>query len=350
MGSFRQIKTTRDKDEISIAEWIPNIPESGKYAVYVSYKTLPNSVEQAHYTVHHKGGATEFVVNQTMYGGTWLYLGHFDFDAGISDVGKVVLSNYSHEHNKIVTADAVKIGGGMGNMARLPSVVPVQNTGSSAPANNTNRAWRNIPIALPSPDYQSEISNYPRFAEGSRYWLQWAGMPDSIYSRTRGANDYSDDFQSRGFWVNYISGGSAVSPRNRGLNVPVDLAISFHTDAGTTLNDSIIGTLAIFMSRNSDGKFNYQNGISRMASRDLSDIIQTQIIDDIRAIYAPEWTRRGLWDRSYSEARVPEVPTVLLEHLSHQNFADMRYGLDPRFKFTVSRAIYKGILRYFEST
>ena len=34
------------------------------------------------------------------------------------------------------------------------------------------------------------------------------------------------------------------------------------------------------------------------------------------------------------------------EMLSHQNFADMRYGLDPRFRFTVSRAIYKGMLQF----
>ena len=37
---------------------------------------------------------------------------------------------------------------------------------------------------------------------------------------------------------------------------------------------------------------------------------------------------------------------MLLELLSHQNFADMRYGLDPRFRFTVSRAIYKGMLKF----
>lgn len=37
---------------------------------------------------------------------------------------------------------------------------------------------------------------------------------------------------------------------------------------------------------------------------------------------------------------------MLLELLSHQNFADMRYGSDPRFKFLVSRAIYKAILRH----
>ena len=43
---------------------------------------------------------------------------------------------------------------------------------------------------------------------------------------------------------------------------------------------------------------------------------------------------------------MPEVPGMLLELLSHQNLADMRYGLDPNFRFTVSRAIYKGMLKF----
>ena len=67
---------------------------------------------------------------------------------------------------------------------------------------------------------------------------------------------------------------------------------------------------------------------------------------DVRTLYEPQWTRRGKWNQSYYEARVPRVPTMLLELLSHQNFADMRYGLDPRFRFTVSRAIYKGMLQF----
>jgi hypothetical protein len=37
---------------------------------------------------------------------------------------------------------------------------------------------------------------------------------------------------------------------------------------------------------------------------------------------------------------------MLLELLSHQNFADMRFGLDPSFRFVVSRAIYKGMVRF----
>jgi hypothetical protein len=83
-----------------------------------------------------------------------------------------------------------------------------------------------------------------------------------------------------------------------------------------------------------------------MGAREMTDIIQTEIVNDVRATFEPKWSRRGLWDRSYAESRTPDVPSMLLEHLSHQNFADMTYGLDPAYRFVVSRAIYKGILKY----
>ncbi len=218
-----------------------------------------------------------------------------------------------------MTADAVKIGGGYGNIARS-----ISEEGGV--------------------DYPYEISNYPRFCEAARYWMQWAGIPDSVYSDSRGKNDYTDDYKSRGIWVNYLAGGSAANPTEKGLNIPIDMAFAFHSDAGTTYGDTIIGTLGIFQTSAYDGI--YANGTSRYASRDLCDLIQSNIVKDIRTLHEPEWTRRGMWNQSYYEARVPRVPTMLLELLSHQNFADMRYGLDPRFRFTVSRAIYKGMLQF----
>ena len=122
------------------------------------------------------------------------------------------------------------------------------------------------------------------------------------------------------------------------------MAFAFHSDAGTTPDDSIIGTLGIYMSKSNDGI--YTNRKSREIARDLTDMIQTQILSDVRKVYNPQWSRRGMWNQSYIEARIPDVPTMLLELLSHQNFADMRYGLDPRFRFLICRAIYKGMLRY----
>lgn len=312
-GSYRTIETIK-KGKESVAEWVPDVPDGGQYAVYVSYKTVPNSTTDALYTVYHKGGVSQFSVNQQMGSGTWIYLGHFGFDKGRSDANKVVLSNKSSKAGRIVTADAIKIGGGYGNIARR--------------INN----------------YPYETSGYPRFTEAARYWMQWAGIPDSVYSESKGKNDYTDDYKSRGIWVNYLAGGSAVNPDENGLNIPIDMAFAFHSDAGTTPNDSIIGTLGIFFTNAYDGV--YANGTSRYAARDLTDLIQSYIVNDIRALYEPNWTRRGMWNQSYYEARVPRVPTMLLELLSHQNFADMRYGIDPRFRFTVSRSIYKGMLRF----
>ena len=88
----------------------------------MSYASLPNSVSDAHYTVHHAGGETSFRVNQRMGGGTWLYLGTFLFDEGRNERGRVVLHNESR-HKGAVTADAVRFGGGMGIVERsIPTI------------------------------------------------------------------------------------------------------------------------------------------------------------------------------------------------------------------------------------
>ena len=317
-GTVRMAAADAKGKDQPTASWNAEFPEEGEYAVYVSYASLPNSVDDAIYRVNSKAGTREFKVNQKMGGGTWIYLGHFPFAAGKQDKPVVELAAGGRHAGKVLTADAVKIGGGMGNVGRI------------------------VKEPLDNIDYQYVRSNYPRFVEGARYWLQWAGAPDSVYTPTENVNDYNDDYRSRGEWVNWLAGGSSVLPEREGLNIPVDLAFAFHSDAGTTMNDSIIGTLGIYCTAGDT----YANGSSRTISRDLTDLIMTNIVDDVRRTYEPNWTRRGMWDASYYEARVPQVPTMLLELLSHQNFADMKYGLDPEFRFTVSRAIYKGMLQF----
>ena len=321
-GTTRRVRTVAGGAE-SRAAWRASIPERGEYAVYVSYETVPGSTDDAQYTVHHLGGESTFAVNQTMGGGTWIYLGHFLFGPGEQPV--VTLTNRSRQAGRIVTADAVKVGGGYGNVARSVS----------------------DSLRRPGVEYAEETSGYPRFCEGARYWLQWAGFDPKVYTPKENADDYKDDYMSRAHWVNALMGGSERMPDSTGLRIPVDMALAFHSDAGVRLNDETIGTLGIFYTRENKGRF--EGGADRYRSRDLTDIVMTQIVSDIRRTCEPEWNRRGLWNRAYYEARVPGAPTMLLELLSHQNFADMRYGSDPRFKFLVSRAIYKGILQYISS-
>ena len=333
-GTYRQIKSVKKKSDTSVAKWRVNVPETGKYAVYVSYATVENSAKDAHYTVNSSAGKHEFIVNQTMGGGTWVYLGHFYFTK--KDGALIELENASSDKNAIITADAVKIGGGMGNIARKASDVVTANVKSS-------ESDKKAEILKPRIKSDYAISGYPRFTEAARYWLQWAGIPDSVYSPSNGANDYTDDYKCRGVWVNYLAGGSSVLPKQKGLNIPVDMSFAFHSDAGTTMDNTIIGTLGIYCTKGDK----YENGTDRLVSHKLTNYVMTNICNDVAAKFDSQWVRRGMWDKSYFEARVPEVPTMLLELLSHQNLADMRYGLDPAFRFTVSRAIYKGIVEFF---
>ena len=342
-GSYRQTTTTnsRKESELSSIKWIPSIPRDGNYAVCVSYKTLPNSTEDAHYTVHHKDGVTRFSVNQTMGGGTWIYLGTFNFAKGQGSY--VELSNYSKTTGRVLTADAVKFGGGMGNIARTADGDKI--TSYTKGHTHDNETGRNA--FQPQLNYIPMVSGYPRYLEGSRYYLQWAGIPDSIYSPSHGTNDYTDDYRDRGLWVNYLAGGTRACPEAKGLNIPIALSLAFHSDAGTVRGDSIIGNLGIYQTSQYGGKF--ADGTSRDANRDLCDLVQTQITHDLRLQADPKWTRRGMWNQQYYEAWVPRVPAMLLELMSHENFADMRYGLDPRFRLIVGRAVYKGILRFLST-
>lgn len=305
-GTTRAAKASAVRNcEIS---YQPNFPERGQYAVYVSYPTHKKSVPDAQYIVYHQGRKTVFYVNQQMGGGTWVYLGTFDFDSGCNSGNRVVLTNES-AYNGFVTADAVRFGGGMGNVKR-----------------------NNI------------ISGLPRCLEGARYYAQWAGAPDSVYRSKNGEDDYKEDIYTRPFMANWLAGGSCFAPTMNGLNVPIELSLAIHSDAGVA-NDysSIIGTLAISTTFPNDGIF--YSGLSRSNSKKFAGMLLDGVNKDIKSQYK-KWTKREVYDKNYAETRCPQVTSAILETLSHQNFPDMIYGQDPNFRFTLARSIYKSILRF----
>lgn len=305
MGMARQAQATAEPDKAVTARWSAEIPATGDYAVYVSYRSSPQSCQAVTYTVNAAAGPVTVTVDQRRGGGTWTYLGTFRFMAAETETPLVEITSLSASPGT-VSADAVKIGGGMGNVAR---------------------------------GIKPQTSGLPRYAEAARYWLQWAGMPDSIYAGAEGdRGDYRDDMFARPKWVNYL--------KNE-LDVPIDLFLSFHTDAGVKDSPAeTVGTMGIFYT---DRGKSFPDGRSRRLNRALADSVVSSVTRDVRAKYAPEWTRRKMRDRSYVEIRIPEVPSMLLELLSHQNYADMTLGLDPKFRFDVSRAVYKGILRYLSA-
>ena len=305
-GSARMAQASSKKNNSQVI-YQPEIPEAGKYAVYVSYQTLANSVDDAQYIVVHKGAQTRFSVNQRMGGGTWVYLGTFEFDKGYNRNNMVVLTNYSKGHG-VVTADAVRFGGGMGNVVR-----------------------------------GGRTSGMPRCLEGTRYSAQYGGAPDSVYCQYR--EDYKDDYTARSTYGNWLAGGSVFIPSRKGLGVPLELMLSVHSDAGYDKagGNDLVGTLSICTTDNSNSKL--ISGVSRWASYDLADALLYNTYNDLNTKFG-HWRRRILYNRNYSETRVPHVPSAILETMSHQNFGDMRYGMDPNFRFYMARSIYKTLLRH----
>ena len=314
-GTSRQVKAQSRTANLSTACWQPAFPAEGSYAVYVAYTTVDGSVPDAHYTVRHRGIDTQFQVNQQMGGRTWVYLGTFDFDSGCSEDNCVLLTNQS-EYQGVVTADAVRFGGGMGCIARGPDSLSMR------------------------------VSGMPKFLEAARYGAQWAGMPYYVYGNKQSANDYAEDINTRSLMCNYLAGGSCYLPSDTGLHVPIELNLAFHTDAGYTRDHTPIGTLGIYTTFPNEGLL--PSGLTRLTSRDLCDRVLSQVQSDLAATYG-QWTRRQMFDRNYSETREPLVPSIITEMLSHQNFADLMKGHDPHFKFTLARAVYKGVLRFIAS-
>ena len=296
-GNYLMANTTAA--DPAVIKYLPGIEQPDEYAVYVSWKPLATNIRNALYEVNYAGGKASFEVNQRM-GGGWVYLGKFPLDTNSS----ITLTGAGQG---TVTADAIKIGGGIGNVIR-----------------------------------ESGVSGMPRWAEAARYWMQYSGVPSSIYAqdtkdkvknKTGEPKDYQDDYKSRGDWCNWVKSTGKV---------PLDMAVAIHTNAG--INDTIFGSLTINWTSNLTGK--YSNGSSKMAGRDMADIILTQITDDMRRLYTKQWTRRALYDKSYAEISRPDMPSVIVEMFSHQNFNDMRYSLDPHFRFDMARAIYKGMVKF----
>ena len=317
-GTARIIGTTQLANSQSSCTWTPKLRIEGEHAVYATYQCFANSADDADYTIVHKGMRTHVRVNQKIGGGTWVYLGTYNFGKGQSADNCVTLSNLC-KANGIVCADAVKFGGGMGIVAR-------DENGE-----------------------KGETSGMPKALEGSRYYVQESGLPFEAYSTKDGHNDYADDINSRSNALNYLGGGSPFIPNTAGQRVPFELSLAIHSDAGYHFGNSIYGTLCVSTLQGDSSQEFFRSGMSRKASSDLADILQHTVCNDLSIVLNRQWPRREHYRRNYSETRKPEVPSAILETLSHQNFTDMRYGHDPNFKFWLSRCIYKGILRFITS-
>lgn len=167
------------KKESATAIYNPEIPKSGMYWVSVYYTSGVNRSVDTRYRIEHAGGASEVSINQETHGNTWVYLGQFYFEKG--NQGKVIVSNASNEKGQAIIVDAVRFGGGKGNLADCR--------------------------------YQRK-SGLPRFEEAARYYAPFQGFPKCI-----------NDVSIRPAYAEWeLSKGSQEEKRNA-------IYLSLHTNA-----------------------------------------------------------------------------------------------------------------------
>lgn len=281
--------TTSGSTETQTAVYTPTIPESGWYWVSVYYRQGMNRSVDTQYKINHAGGQTIVSVNQEVHGLTWNYIGQFYFEAGTQ--GNVVLSNESSETGQAIIADAIRFGGGMGS--------------------TTDCTFGGSP------------SGEPRFEEAARQYAPFQGYPTC-----------EGDVAIRPKYAEWeLAKGTPTEQANA-------VYVSWHTNA---FNGSARGTETY--------SFNGSGGIPITAgSADLSDFIQTELINDIQGDWDGNWQDRGTKIANFGELReLTTMPGCLVEIAFHDNPTDATALKTPFFRNLAARAMYQGIVKFFNN-
>jgi len=108
-----------------------------------------------------------------------------------------------------------------------------------------------------------------------------------VYNLNQNENDYNDDYQSRAEYGNYLYGrpfGPNKTEKRRIGNSNRSITCISH-GCWNSRSDTTIGTLSIYSITSADTQLVFPDGVSRLANRDLADLVQTQIVNDIRTKY-----------------------------------------------------------------
>ena len=278
------------------AIWTPDIPADGYYHVYVSYSQDSSRASDAHYVVHHPGDDTHVYVDQRVHGSTWVYIGRFWFYAGAdTSSGSVELANDSSDAGAIVSADAVRFGGGMGDVMR-----------------------------------GGTTSGYERWEEAAIYYTQYAGAPTSVYDTSGSGDGYDPSSRSRFADWEHEEGEDA-------------LYFSWHSNAGGGQGTStyIYGPCA---PGEGCGFTGYEG------SEEFAEFIQDDVVDALTSLWQSDWSDRGVRVAYFAEVNPSnndEMPAALIELAFHDLEEDTALLKHPQFRRDASRAMMHGMIDYF---
>ncbi len=281
----------------AIARWSLEVDVEGDYEVYVAWVQGADRAPDAHYVIHHGGGDSHFLVDQRRHGSTWVLLGQFHFHAGAASArASVELIADSADAATVVSADAVRLGGGLGHIDR----------GGGA-------------------------SDRPAFESASRYAAQYNGAPASVWDYASADNNDDVGTRSRFSAWDHEDGEDAVY-------------VAWHTNAPSPAR----GTSSFAYGPDAFGTLSQFTGVP--GSLELMDAIHDELVADLRLAWEPTWQDRAQHTAYFGEVNPshnPEMPATLIEVAFHDTAEDAAALRDPRFRRIAARAFAHGIARYF---
>lgn len=294
------------------ATYTPTIPATGFYNVYISYAAGSDRTSNAHWQVHHSGGVTDFRIDQKKGGATWVLLGNFYFEAGApATEAKVVALNDSGD-TAYLNVDAVRFGGGMGNVAR-------RNSG---------------------------ISGRPRWQEEACNYLQYTGMLASSLMSSDPTGSNTDEQLGWGNRPQYANWEQTRDGLGNNL-----IYVGWHTNAsgwkcsgGVETSGAGRGTTT-YRDVDADATANTES---------LTSLVHAALIKSIRTGYLSTWQDRGIVaSNGYgecSQGNLGGVAGFFFEGLFHDNAADADCYRDPKWRYAAARGIVQGIISYYGGT
>jgi len=272
--------------ETATATYVPVLPADGSYAVYAWYTPGADRSTQTEYRVNHSGGTTVVAVNQQRDARTWRDLGTYHFEASAPSVRRsVVISNHAAT-GSVVIADAVRFGGGMGD-------------------------------AIDG----GTVSGEPRWEESGKYFSGFMGYT-------------------------YDDGTVSAMPRYAAWENESwedSIYVSWHTNAGGGRGTSSFA----YASGGWDEPF---NGVA--GSLELRNLVHDEIMNDVRAGYDAAWRNAGThtyWLGELNPTYNNEMPSALFEMAFHDDQIDADAIRDPAFRQLVARAVYQGIVKWWNA-
>lgn len=264
------------------ATWTIPVARDGLYPVYAWFRASANRSAAAHYTVFHTGGASSATVDQTVDNLTWVHLGDFWFAGG--GEARIVLDNQSASPG-VVIADAVRLGGGTGSIAR--------GAGPSGQA---------------------------RWKECARYWSQFAGAPSTVWDSISGGEDNDDDVTARPRFAEW-----------RGA----DAYIALHTNAGGGAGTETY----VYSGTPTPG--------STALSQAVHTQLITDLRANYNAAWVDRGQSAANFGEVRLLSTMPGILVELAFHDTAGSM-DHTALHQPEFRYLAARAYARGVLRYFQ--